>query len=352
MSSKRSCSAELTRAVVSHLADLIGAGLPACDALRAGAALPGRCGRTMAAIAARVGGGERLASALGKAGLALSPAELAIVGAGERGGNLTATLFQLRDLLSERAELRAQVTRTAAYPTLLVLLTLAVVTAAGQFILPSIAAFHRQQGAQLPVLTRLLLASSDALVRWAPLLLPALVLCAAAYSLARRAPRLRVLSDHAVLALPLAGRLVAQGERGRFYALVAALLATGSEIDAALAMATPTVANSVIRAQCVRARQLLLKGMPISVAVARSGLDPSGEDRALLSVAEAGVGFHVCFSRLAAAAAARRSHTLALAARLAEPIAVSFVALAAGATVLAVYQPLLGTAGLLAEAMP
>ncbi len=337
---------------MAHLADLVGAGLSAGDALRAGAALPGRCGGVLAAVAARIERGERLATALGGAGLALTQAELAIVSAGERGGDLRAALFQLRDLLAERFESRAELARAVAYPTALILLALAVVAVAGRLILPSIAAFHQQQGAQLPLATQGLLATSSMLARWAPLMIAAPAPIAAVSVFASRFPRFRLLYDHAVLALPLAGRLVAQGERGRFYALVAALLAAGSEIDTALAMAVPTVANTVIRARCARARRLLLKGVPISTAVARSGLDSSGEDRALLAVAESGVGYRTCFARMAAVAATRRRHTLALATRLAEPVALSLVALVAGATVFAVYQPLLATAGLLAGAVP
>ncbi len=349
---RRPNSQQVTRTVVAHLADLVGAGLAAGDAVRAGASLPGRCGRVLAAVAARVERGERLATALVGAGLSLSQAELAIVTAGECGGDLRAALFQLRDLLAERAESRARVVRALTYPAALILLTLVVVAVAAQLILPSITAFHRQQGAELPLATQALLTAGNLLSLWGPLLVSTLPPLVVACFFALRFPRFRLLYDHAVLALPLAGRLVAQGERGRFYALVAALLAAGGEIDAALAMATPTVANGVIRARCARARRLLLKGIPISTAVARSGLDPGGEDAALLAVAEAGVGYQTCFARLAAVAATRRKHTLALGMRLAEPIALSLVAIAAGTTVFAVYQPLLGTAGLFANAVP
>ncbi len=338
---------------VACLDELLRAGLATSDALAVAATLPGRQGRALAEVAASVARGHSLGRALEHSRLRLRPGEIAIVFAGEQGGDLAAAVGHLRQLLEEGARLRAEALRGAIYPAGLITVCAAVVVFAGRIVLPAIASANIGAGAQLPVSTRVVLAAAGQLTRTGPpAALLAVVLAAAAAIVARRNPRARLLLGHLALATPFLGRIIAASSRARFYGLAAALLRAGANIDEAIALAARAVSNEPLRLCCARAHALLTRGVPLSHAVARCGLDRTGRDRALLAVAEAGSGYAVCLERLSAVARSEYRHTVGLAMRLVEPAALGAVALVAAVTVLAVYQPLLAAAGAFSRTWP
>jgi type II secretory pathway component PulF len=89
----------------------------------------------------------------------------------------------------------------------------------------------------------------------------------------------------------------------------------------------------------------------LSAALERCALDSRGGDAAILRTAEAIGDYSASLERLATAARIERDELLDRTVRAVQPVSVAFMAIVVGATVLAVYQPVLGSASLLAGGM-
>jgi general secretion pathway protein F len=325
---------------------LTAAGIAAGEALSLGARAGGGAGTILKRADVAVTRGARLSVALG-ASANLTDADRALLEAGERCGALARSLELLCARLDQTAGVWSRIGRTLAYPLCLLCLTFAVVVAMGALVLPAFADLYGGEGVPLPLATRaLLIAGSAATGR----VLPACALAAlgAVVYLALSTNReVRRRCDSSLLRLPLLGKTIAATILSDLYATLAGLLAAGVELDQALRLAAPTATSSVVRARLERTHTLVARGSVLSTALLQSGLDPVGKDAALVRMAEATGDYAGCFARLAGLAATVRDERTAALTRLLEPAAVAIMALGVAATVLGVYQPILGATDLL-----
>jgi len=337
------------RIVVSRLQRMVAAGIPPGEALALGAGATGAVAAAFTRVSAAVARGRPLSASLAAAALPLSEADLALVVAGERSGDLARSLGLLDQRLSQRENDRHRLLQALLYPSILITGTALVTSAMAVFVLPSFATMYDELGAELPATTRTVIATGGWLAAHGPATAGTTAIAAIALLWARRrSTGLRRALDRAALATPWIGRLMHTTERARLYATMAVLLQAGLDVERALALAAPAVATTVVRERCARVGRLLRSGTRLSLAIDRSGLDLDGGDSGLLRVAEATGDYATCLQQLSAVAAEERDLAVAGLARVAEPAAVAIVALAVGATVLAVYQPVLGSAALLA----
>jgi type II secretory pathway component PulF len=346
-SSPRSARAAARRAAVGRLATLVGSGIPLADALAAGGRAGGEAGRILAQVSRTVARGRPLSQAMGNVA-GCSATEVALVAAGEASGQLNRALALLNERMTHDAESRHRLSRALVYPAVLIVLTLAIVTAMGIFVVPTFADMYAGLGVSLPATTRVLIAVADGATRHALGVLTVTSVAAALVSVVvRTRPRVRLGLHAALLDLPGIGRSLRVAAKHDLYATLAALLAAGVELDRAIALAEPAVANAELRRRLHSVGDLLRRGWLPSAAIVRAGLDPDGLDAGLVKTAEATGDYAQCFGHLAAAARAERDERSELLSRLLEPAAVVIMALAVALTVLGVYQPILGSATLL-----
>ena len=346
-SSPRLPRAAARRAAVGRLATLVGSGIPLAEALAAGGRAGGAAGRILAQVSRTVARGRPLSQAMGKVA-GCSATEVALVAAGETSGQLDRALVLLNERMTHDAESRHRLSRALVYPVLLVALTLAIVTAMGIFVVPTFADMYAGLGVALPVTTRVLIAVADGATQHALAALTVTSVSVALFSaLVRSRPRLRLGLHAALLDLPGVGRSLRVAAKYDLYATLAALLTAGVELDRAIALAAPAVANTELRRRLHSVGDLLRRGWLPSAAIVRAGLDPDGLDAGLVKTAEATGDYAQCFGHLAAVAGAERDERSELLVHLLEPAAVVIMAVAVGFTVLGVYQPILGSATLL-----
>jgi type II secretory pathway component PulF len=113
-----------------------------------------------------VHGGDSLATAMSAHALWFDAAEIAMVRAGERSGQLTAVLRGLAARGRERDELVGKLIAALTYPTVVLIVGLAVVVFLSQRTLPSLVGILEGGGVTAPLLTRGVIAAGDALVRF------------------------------------------------------------------------------------------------------------------------------------------------------------------------------------------
>ena len=92
--------------------------------------------------------------------------------------------------------------------------------------------------------------------------------------------------DAFTLRLPVAGTIVESREKAAAYATAAAVIKAGGDCDRALQLAADVTANRTLRRRLIRTARLLTRGLLLSRAWVRSGLDRAGQERDLLEICE------------------------------------------------------------------
>jgi type II secretory pathway component PulF len=344
----RTTSARDTFAALDRLRTLIGAGMPHGDALRFGAAAGGRPAAHLAHAARLVERGAPLSEALARSGVALASADLALLRAGESSGTLAGTLGLLCERLAQRGEAKSRVFRALAYPCALLLVTVIVVLAMTTLVLPSFVTLYTTTGAPIPPTTRAMLAFGGGVKAYGLHVL--LVLAGAVVGTkALRAvdARFRAAADRALLGAPFAGTLVRTRERSDFYATVACLLRAGVDLETAMESAVATIGNSALHASAAATVRALRRGIALSAAVVRSGLDRAQRDAAMLRLGEATGDYAGTCERLAKLELEDYGRALDRISRVIEPAVLLVMAVAVSTAALAIYQPILGSAALM-----
>ncbi|WP_194744738.1 type II secretion system F family protein [Thermaurantiacus tibetensis] len=227
-------------ALVRELATLV-AVMPVSDAVDTLARQPAKP-RTQAVLAEvnrQVKAGHSLAHALPPA--AFPPDIRATVAAGEASGRLPLLLQRLADTLEAELALRSKLLAALAYPALLVLVAVSVIVGMLVFVVPGIAEQYAEAGAELPLVTRLILGASALLRSWGWVLGLLILAGLLAVLVARRREGGRARLDRALIATPVIGGFVAASEGVRFARLLGVMLAAGLPVAEALQLVAPAM---------------------------------------------------------------------------------------------------------------
>src|SRR5438876_3220519 len=114
--------------------------------------------------------GMSLADAMGKLPETFPRVYVAMVEAGETGGFLDVVLAQIAEFQSREKEMRSKVMTALLYPTILLFLALGVLVFLLVFFIPRFQSIFAGFGGHLPLLTQIIVATSDLLRSYGPLL--------------------------------------------------------------------------------------------------------------------------------------------------------------------------------------
>ena len=170
-------------------------------------------------LRSRVMEGASLAAALADAPESFPEIYRASIAAGEQSGRLDQVLARLADYSEARDALNQQIWAALAYPLLLTIVAVAVVSGLLAYVVPQIVGVFMQMHQALPWATRALLALSGFVKAWGWLLLVLLVVAAVGGRLALRTRAdARFAWHRLLLRLPFVGGLRARGQHGALHA--------------------------------------------------------------------------------------------------------------------------------------
>ncbi len=253
-----------------QLAGLVAAGLPLERSLAALAdeADDPRQRDLMSSLKAEVNAGSPFARALGTAPREFDEVYRAVVAAGEQSGALGPVLESLADDLEETQRLRSELFGALAYPVIVCFISLLAVGFLLTYVVPQVAAVFTQTRQTLPLLTRIMMGTSDVLRQWGLLIIGLLVVggITIRQTLKKEGPRQRF--DAAWLNLPVIGRISRGYNAARFSGTLAMLAGAGVPILKALQAAAETLSNHAMRADAMDALVQVREGAPLGAALA------------------------------------------------------------------------------------
>lgn len=272
----RGLSASQLALFTRQLATLLRAGLPIDEALAA-LSEQGEDDRSRsltAALRARVLEGAGLAAAFAEYPESFPEIYRASVAAGEQSGRLDTVLERLADYAESRDALRQQVLTALAYPVLLAIVAIAVVTGLLVYVVPQITGVFANLKQALPWPTMFLIALSDGVKHYGWIAALGLVLAIVGARLALRRDSVRAAWHRVLLRLPLVGKLTRASNTARAARTLALLSASAVPLLDALGIAAQVVPNLPMREAMRRAAHRVREGGAFSRALADSGYFP------------------------------------------------------------------------------
>ncbi len=293
-------SAELAL-VTRQLASLAQSGMPLEESLLAVSEQNDnpRTKSILLGVRAKVMEGYTLADGLTDFPQAFPELYRATVAAGEQSGHLDIVLERLADYTEARQALRQNITNAMVYPIALIVMAVGIISFMLATVVPKIVGVFQSTQAELPGLTRGLIAASDFLRDFWPALIVAIA--AVGYGiwwiLQKDAPRR---SYHRfLLAMPITGRLTRGINTARFTRTLSILAGSGVPILEALNISGEVIENLPMRDAVAEASIRVREGASISKSLAVSKLFPPMMIH-LISSGEAGGKLEEMLGRAAA----------------------------------------------------
>jgi general secretion pathway protein F len=228
----------------------------------------------VAAVHGGVVEGRRLADAMAREPKSFPPLYRAMVAAGESSGSLPTILDRLAALLERQAEIRGKLITALAYPSILALVALGVVTALMMFVVPQVVEQFDTVGQQLPFLTRMVMALSDFLVSYWWVMLLILVVAGLCGWQALKNPDLRLAFDSWLLRIPLLGRLLRDLHAARMARTLGTMVASRLPLLDGLNLTASTIHNRRLRLASDQIVEAIRGGGSLSAAMRRAGVFP------------------------------------------------------------------------------
>src|SRR5579862_2949382 len=201
-----------------QLATLVRAGLPLEESLLAVSQQTEkpRVQSIILGVRARVMEGHTLADGFAEFPRVFPEIYRATVSAGEQAGHLDTVLERLADYTEGREQIRQKVLAAMLYPIVLTVMCFGIVSLLLVFVVPKVVAVFQAQKAQLPLITRLLITTSDFLRQYGLYLAIALVVVVWLFRRWLRDPAAKRRVQRFLLTVPIVGKLSRGFNTARF----------------------------------------------------------------------------------------------------------------------------------------
>jgi len=259
-----------------QLATLVRAGLPLEESLLAVSQQTEkqRVQSIVLGVRARVMEGHTLAAGFADFPRVFPEIYRATVAAGEQAGHLDNVLERLADYTESREQIRQKVLAAMLYPIVLTIMCFAIVSGLLVFVVPKVVAVFETSKAKLPLITRILIATSDFLRSYGIYLLIAAILVWILVGRWLRDPAARRRFHRLQLHLPMIGKLSRGFNTARFTRTFSILSASAVPVLEAMRIAGEVVTNLPMRDAVTDAAARVREGAPIGRSLAASRMFP------------------------------------------------------------------------------
>ncbi len=221
-------------------------------------------------LAGDVRRGDTLHVALAKYPSIFPKLMVAMVRAGEEGGDLSASLAVTSDQMERMHDLKKKIRGAMLYPSIILVAIVGIGTLMLIKVVPTLAQTFAEMNAELPQSTQIVIGISNFLIEntiGAIILLIAIV--AGVYLLAKTAAGQRI-SDFIFLNMPIIGPMVREVNAARTARTLASLSSSGVDVLTSLEITQEVVQNSYFREILKVARKAVGDGEPLSATFVRN----------------------------------------------------------------------------------
>jgi len=329
-----------------QFATMIGAGLPMVQCLEILTVQMENkeLAKIVAQVKEAVQGGSTLSEAMARHPKIFDPLYTNMVEAGEIGGALDAILVRLAVYREKADKLVRKVKGAMIYPSVIVVVATAVTIAMLTFIVPVFANMFGGLNAELPMPTQVVLQISNFLKANFLYLFFGTLGLLGIFLWWKRTPAGALMTDKALLVMPVLGNLVRKSAVARFTRTLGTLLASGVSILEALEITAKTAGNLVIANAINKSVLAIAEGETITGPLKESGVFPPMVTQ-MISVGEKTGGLDEMLNKIADFYDEEVDDAVAALTSVIEPIIIVFMGIVIGGILVAMYLPMFDIIG-------
>jgi general secretion pathway protein F len=259
-----------------QLATLVESALPVEEALLAVAeqSEKPRQKNMMMAVRSKVVEGHGLADAMAEFPSVFDDLYRAMVAAGEKSGHLDTVLNRLADYTERRQQTRSQISQALIYPSLMLFFAIGIIVMLMTFVVPKIVGQFTKTGQELPLITRILIATSEWLQNYGLFLFIAIVLLIVIIRRLLRQKHMKLRFHQLLLKLPLIGRVSRGMNTARFARTLSILSASAVPLLEAMRISGDVLENQHIKNQVSDAAVNVKEGSSLRAALDNTKMFP------------------------------------------------------------------------------
>jgi type IV pilus assembly protein PilC len=262
-----------------------------------------------------------------------------LVASGEQSGSLDVMLRRLAEYIERSVKLRAQVRQAMIYPTAIIIFAVVVSIFLLWKVIPVFASIFRDLGAELPLLTAIIIRLSNFTQKNIIYVVMGVVAVFFAYRYYRNTKQGRWTTDRMILKVPLFGPLLYKVSMTRVTRTLSTLISGGVPMLEALKITSSTAGNVLIEKEILDARTLVSEGKTLNEAFRESGRFPLMMLQ-MINVGEATGTLDEMLAKLANFYDEEVETAVAALLSVLEPVMLIFVGGIVGSLVISMYLPI------------
>ena len=204
--------------------------------------------------------GKRLGNSMKKFPSIFSDTYISMITAGDSSGNLDIVFSRLADYLEESASIRQKVLSALTYPLILVAFSIIVIMSLLVFVLPQVVNQFIKAGAELPLITKILLGISSNII---PITIVIILSGIGLYLLYKNYTKTvnnKIKAHKKILELPFLGNFLLNSELEKFSSTMELLLASGTNLDVALEECSNVFSNKYLANIIINSKNDVMEG--------------------------------------------------------------------------------------------
>lgn len=290
--------------------------------------------------------GELLSAAMSKYPGLFNNLTVNMIKAGEKSGSLDEVLYKLAEYREKEQEMKRKIQSALAYPMVVVAAGIGTIFLMFTYFLPKLLKLFENMKQELPLPTKLLIATSKFMSSyWYVFVIGAVFLIAI---IGRNKPgsRKKFVLDMFCLRIPFINKFIRTSEIARFARSLGLLLKNGIPVYESLELAANTLDNQALRERLIAASAVIVnQGCTISESFKRSGVFPEFAIN-MIAVGEEGGRLEESLVEIAVSYEKEVDQTIKVMTSMIEPLLILLVGGFVGFIVFAMLLPILNMGGM------
>ncbi len=230
--------------------------------------------RAISEVLLNVEKGNTLADSMRSQPDIFPPMLVNMVEAGEQSGSLEMAFSRMAVHFEKEAKLKATIKKATIYPIILVIAAIGVIAVMLLFVIPIFIDMFADLDIEMPAITMFVMNSSKWMTSHWYVLLAIVVGVVVAYKLIYKTTQGRLTIDRIKMKMPLFGKLTVKTACSQFARTMSTLLMSGISTIDALETTSKIVNNIHYTNAMLKAREEVMKGIPLSEPLEASGIFP------------------------------------------------------------------------------
>lgn len=327
--------------IMRQLATMINAGLPIAQSIQTleKQTTKKNIKKVLAQALSDIQGGSQLSQAFARFPETFSTLDITLVASGESSGNLDKALLRLADQLEKQRSLIKKVRSALVYPSFVVSVVIVVAAVMIIYVMPQMEGLYASFDADLPLLTRMMVSSSNFLAKFAPFVIAIIIGMAIYIRISIKRPAGRKMWDNTKLHIYAIKGLLVKMYMSRFSRTLAGLVASGVPLLDSLSIVSKAIGNVVYEERIKELSKKVKAGVALSETLKNDELFPPVVPQ-MIEVGEQTGELDNMLTNLADYYEEEVDSTVKSISSLIEPVIIVVLALVIGVMLVAIMMPI------------